>query len=159
MQNARVWGHVSPELQKQAVNKALLSHVCPPIAVEVNILLKTFVVLKRPELNGSLASDSATTGTTHGFRGSRILRTHKQDVRGYLGDDWGERSDWSPVIKHEWTFLSVSLCVGRIRLHPELRASLFPRSWKQRLCVLRQPAIRVGAVRLRASGWRPSRSF
>lgn len=41
------------------------------VAVGVNILIKTFVVLKRPELNGSLDSDHATTGTSHEFRGPR----------------------------------------------------------------------------------------
>lgn len=41
------------------------------VAIKVNILLKTFVVLKRPELNGSLDSDSATTGTSHGFSNTR----------------------------------------------------------------------------------------
>lgn len=63
------------------------------VAVEVNILLKTFVVLRWPELNGSLDSHNTTTGTSHEFRGPRILITQEQDVRGYLGDDSGEHSD------------------------------------------------------------------
>lgn len=52
------------------------------------------MVHKRPDLNGSVDSGGATTGTSHGFRGPRILITHEQDVRVYLGDDSGERSDW-----------------------------------------------------------------
>lgn len=62
------------------------------VAVEVNILLKAFAVLKRPEVNGRLDSDGASTGTRQEFRGPSILITRVQDVRCYLGDDSGELS-------------------------------------------------------------------